>query len=182
MTPDERIAVSKLMSWALRHAPREAGIALDASGWASVDAVLSALAARGLSVSAEELAEVVAHSDKQRFALSEDGARVRARQGHSVEVDLGLAPVEPPAELFHGTVERFLAAILREGLVKGERHHVHLSASRAIAEEVGRRRGRPVVLRVAAAAMARAGQPFYRTDNGVWLVEAVPPEHLEVLE
>ncbi len=174
--------LSKWMSWALRHAPLEAGISLDEAGWTSVAGLLAALAASGLEADAGDLAEVVRRSDKQRFELSGDGTRIRARQGHSVAVDLGLEPTEPPDRLFHGTVARSLPAILREGLQRGARHHVHLSASRDAAEQVGRRRGRPVVLAVAAAAMAAAGHRFYRTDNGVWLVDAVPPEHLEVLE
>lgn len=182
MTPEERTRISKRMSWALRHAPREAGITLDEAGWVSVRELVEALSEAGLTVDAEAIAEVVALSDKQRFALSEDGTRVCARQGHSVAVELGLAPSVPPARLFHGTVDRFVGAILREGLRRGQRHHVHLSASREVAEQVGRRRGRPVVLAVAAAAMAKLGHQFFCTDNGVWLVDAVPPEHVEVLE
>lgn len=179
---DEHRRISKLMSWALRHAPTEAGIALDDAGWASVEALLAALAARGERVDRATLEEIVATNDKRRFAFSPDLARIRASQGHSVKVDLGLAPVTPPERLYHGTVARFLPAILAEGLRPRERQHVHLSATRDVAEAVGRRRGRPVVLAVAAAAMARAGHSFFRSENGVWLVDAVPPEHLEVLE
>ena len=182
MKREEHRRISKLLSWALRHAPTEAGIALDEAGWADVDALLKALAARGERVERDLLDEIVATNDKRRFTFSSDLARIRASQGHSVAVDLGLAPSAPPERLYHGTVARFLPAILEEGLRPGARRHVHLSATPEVAVEVGRRRGEPVVLAVAAAAMARAGCPFYRSDNGVWLVDAVPPEHLEVLE
>ena len=122
--------------------------------------------------------EVVATNDKKRFSFSPDGRLIRANQGHSVEVDLGLVPVEPPELLYHGTVERFLDSI-RERALRGNRHHVHLSADRETAARVGQRRGRPVVLVVEAGRMHNDGQVFYRSENGVWLTEAVPPTYLQ---
>ena len=123
----------------------------------------------------EELVELVASSDKQRFALSPDGTRIRANQGHSVEVDLQLAAAEPPAILYHGTVLGALPGIRERGLVRGARHHVHLSADLETATKVGARRGKPVILTIRADAMAGEGHVFYRSENGVWLVEHVPP-------
>jgi putative RNA 2'-phosphotransferase len=115
-------------------------------------------------------------SDKQRFAI--EVGRIRANQGHSVPIELGLTAVEPPARLYHGTVERFLAAIEREGLIRGDRQFVHLSADRETAERVGARRGKSVVLIVDAAGLHRAGEPFFRAENGVWLVGGVPPQYV----
>ncbi|NEK60011.1 RNA 2'-phosphotransferase [Geodermatophilus sabuli] len=169
------VRLSKRMAYLLRHAPASAGLTLDAAGWVDVDDLLLAL-----GVSRAELDHVVATNDQRRFAVDGTGTRIRASQGHSVAVDLGYPPEAPPAELFHGTVERFLPAILAEGLRPGRRHAVHLSADVDTARRVGARRGRPVVLRVDAAAMAAAGVPFARSANGVWLVGAVPPEHLAV--
>ena len=174
------VRTSKRLSYVLRHAPSSIGVTLDGAGWVDVDELLAALAASGTPVSRAELAEVVARNDKRRFALNRTGTRVRASQGHSVPVDLGLAPAAPPPELFHGTVERFLPAILAEGLRPGRRHAVHLSADVATAQRVGARRGRPVVLRVDAVAAAADGAVFSRSANGVWLVAAVPPHHLTV--
>ena len=176
--PDVRL--SKRLAYVLRHDPGSVGVALDPQGWADVDALLAALARTGPSVSRADLERVVAGSDKQRFAL--EGGRIRAQQGHSVPVDLGLAPVAPPETLFHGTVARSLPAILAEGLRPQGRHHVHLSPDVVTARAVGSRRGRPVVLEVAAGRLSRAGQAFYRSGNGVWLVDAVPPDALTVLE
>jgi putative RNA 2'-phosphotransferase len=123
--------------------------------------------------------EVVATSDKQRFALSPDERSIRANQGHSTEVDLALAPLEPPELLYHGTVERFLDSIRREGLVRGKRQHVHLSPDRETAARVGARRGMPVILVVETARLHRAGHSFLRSEDGVWLTDAVPPEYLQ---
>jgi putative RNA 2'-phosphotransferase len=173
--------ISKYLSLVLRHDPAAGGVSLDEQGWTSVADLLAGASARGLEVSAAELAEVVRTSDKQRFALSSDGLRVRANQGHSVAVDLGLAPAEPPATLFHGTVERFVAAILAEGLRKQARQHLHLSPDVETARRVGTRRGMPVVLRVDAARMHAEGLVFLRSENGVWLTEAVPPRFIERL-
>ncbi len=172
------VPISKFLSLVLRHTPEAIGIALDAEGYVAVDELLAAAARHGRRISREQLDEVVASNDKKRFALSADGRWIRASQGHSVEVELGLAAIEPPELLFHGTVERFLPSIREQGLVKGRRQHVHLSADRATAERVGRRRGRPVVLLIEARRMHADGHAFFLSANGVWLTDAVPPEHL----
>jgi putative RNA 2'-phosphotransferase len=174
--------VSKFLSLVLRHQPELIGIALDDAGWTPVDPLLQQAAAHGVQFSLADLREIVATSDKQRFALSEDGRLIRANQGHSVTVDLQLQPLEPPPTLYHGTVERFLDSIRLEGLIKGKRHHVHLSPDEPTAAVVGQRRGRPVILRVDAGRMRRDGHLFYRSENGVWLTDHVPPQYLEFPE
>jgi putative RNA 2'-phosphotransferase len=170
--------VSKRLSLHLRHAPQKIGIELGDGGWVDVDTLLAALAAHRFPVSRTELAEVVAENDKQRFAFDETGTRIRASQGHSVAVDLDLPPALPPPVLYHGTVARFLPAIMRDGLLPMARHHVHLAANRETAITVGARRGQPIVLEVDAAAMVTDGHLFRVSANGVWLADAVPPNYL----
>src|SRR5579859_6387230 len=170
------VKISKTLSFWLRHRPDAAGLVLDDSGWAEVDAVLAALARVGLDGGWEKLIQVVAQNDKQRFELSADAARIRARQGHSVGVEGDWQQASPPDLLYHGTVERFLKAILAEGLKPMRRHHVHLSADRRTAERVGLRRGAPVVLTIEAARLAATGQVFFLTGNGVWLTSHVPTD------
>jgi putative RNA 2'-phosphotransferase len=172
-------ALSKTLSYILRHKPEEFGLKLDPEGWLSVAELLSALRARGHSVTQEQLHAVVATNDKQRFSLSADGAKIRANQGHSVAVELGLTPITPPELLYHGTATRFLASIRETGLRSGSRQHVHLSADAATAVAVGSRHGKPMVLTVQAGKLYRAGVQFYLSANGVWLTEAVPPEYLQ---
>jgi putative RNA 2'-phosphotransferase len=164
--------LSKTLSYWLRHAPEAGGLVLDDAGWAGVDAVRAALAREGLAP--DLLERTVAESDKQRFELSNDGTRIRARQGHSIEVDLDWPIAVPPEHLYHGTVARFVEAILAEGLKPMARHHVHLSPDIETATRVGARRGEAILLRVAAAEMARGGAVFRLSSNGVWLAEAVP--------
>jgi putative RNA 2'-phosphotransferase len=154
-------------------------VTLDEGGWVDVEELLAGLSVYGRPLTRAQLEQLVSGSDKQRFVLK--GNRIRASQGHSVPVDLGLAPVPPPPLLFHGTPERNVEAILREGLRRGDRHHVHLSPDVGTARTVGARRGRPRVLSVDAAGMAAAGHVFLRSDNGVWLVDAVPPAFLTLL-
>jgi putative RNA 2'-phosphotransferase len=173
------IEVSKYLSYVLRHRPDAIGIALDDAGWVAVDALLDAMRRGGKGITREQLQEVVDHNSKKRFALSPDGRMIRASQGHSIEIDLAYEPLDPPEILFHGTATGKLKAILECGLVKGRRHHVHLSLDRETAIDVGGRHGRPVVLRVRAGEMAQAGHRFFCSANGVWLVDAVPPEFLE---
>lgn len=172
------VRTSKFLSLVLRHDPARLGIELDDAGWTDVAALLAACAAHGVTITRDELAHVVGTSDKQRFALSADGTRIRANQGHSVEVELGLPPVLPPATLYHGTVQAALPGIRAQGLVKGARHDVHLSADLETATRVGGRRGEPVILTIRAGAMAEAGHVFHRSGNGVWLTDHVPVEYI----
>jgi putative RNA 2'-phosphotransferase len=176
---DKRLVkTSRYLSRHLRHQPERLGLTLEPGGWVAVDDLLEACAARSFALTRGGLEEVVARNDKRRFSFDASGERIRANQGHSVEVDLELAPAQPPELLFHGTGRGSLASILRDGLERGGRHHVHLSPDVETAVRVGRRHGPPVVLDVAAGRMAAAGHTFYVSDNGVWLVDAVPPEFL----
>lgn len=181
MDTRRRAKISRYLSRHLRHRPDRLGLTLDPAGWVEVAALLTACRAQGLALTPEELREVVETNDKKRFAFSEDGLRVRASQGHTVEVDLGLPATPPPPVLYHGTVARFLEPIFREGLRAMTRHDVHLSPSPETARRVGERRGSPVVLTVDAAAMAESGHEFRVSANGVWLTPAVPPSYLAFL-
>ena len=149
--------ISKFLSYTLRHHPESIGITLDSDGWVEINLLLA--------------------------QAQKHGRRIRAAQGHSTgQVRMRLAPQTPPDVLYHGTATRFLDSIMRQGLQAGARHHVHLSANRETAVKVGQRHGKPVVLRVDAAAMHQAGRAFYLSDNQVWLTEAVPPQYLAVAE
>jgi putative RNA 2'-phosphotransferase len=179
MVFDPNVRASKLIALALRHDPGALGITLDRAGFTSVTSLLAGLSARGVPMTEAELFELVSSSDKQRFALSPDRARIRANHGHSVEIDLGLVPEVPPARLYHGTVAKFLDPIRRAGLNAGARQFVHLSSDIATAELVARRRGQPIVIGVLARDMHRAGHELFLSTSGVWLTERVPLEFLE---
>jgi putative RNA 2'-phosphotransferase len=172
------VRVSKYLSKHLRHRPERLGLELDPGGWVEVDALLEACAQQQFPISRAELEEAVVHNDKKRFAFDPSGTLIRTQQGHTVLVDLMLEPVEPPPLLYHGTPERNLGAILCGGLQSMGRHHVHLSPDKETAVVVGRRRGQPIVLTVDTRGMRRDGWEFYRSGNGVWLVEHVPPRYL----
>ncbi|EJT05420.1 RNA 2'-phosphotransferase [Rhizobium sp. CCGE 510] len=168
--------VSTFISYVLRHAPDTAGLTLDAEGWVSFDALEKAVTSK-YDVSRGDIVEIVENNPKKRFTLADN--RIRANQGHSVEVDLALNQVEPPAVLYHGTSLTSWHAIEREGLKKMQRHHVHLSMDVETAKIVAmRRRGDHVILRVDAARMFSEGHSFFVSDNGVWLAESVPVQYL----
>ena len=173
-------ALSKYLSFILRHQPQSIGLHLNDQGWAAVDELLACSEGAGRPIRHADLLEVVRTNDKQRFSLSEDGLRIRAAQGHSVPVDLALTPQVPPPVLYHGTATRFLDTILAEGLTPRSRQQVHLSADTETARKVGERHGKPVILVVDAAAMQEKGHAFYRADNGVWLTDGVPSQFLGV--
>lgn len=174
------IKISKYLSKHLRHQPERLGLTLDPGGWVTVDELLVACGKAHFPISKTELQAVVATNDKQRFAFDEAGTRLRANQGHSIPVNLQLEPQIPPAQLYHGTGRRAIESICQHGLAKMARHHVHLSTNPETAKAVGKRHGCPVVLTVEAAKMVTDGYRFYCTVNGVWLVEAVPPQYLQV--
>jgi putative RNA 2'-phosphotransferase len=169
---------SRFITRGLRHEPDILGVQLDAQGWVSVEALLAGLAARRRSLTHKELVQIVRDNDKQRLTLSDDGKRIRAAQGHSVEVDLGLEDSSPPALLYHGTVGKFLPAIRSEGLRPMTRHAVHLSSTVETAVKVGERRGPPVILVIDPQRMALDGHRFSVSENGVWLTAAVPVQYI----
>jgi putative RNA 2'-phosphotransferase len=182
MNDSRLVKISKYLSKHLRHSPERIGLKLTEGGWVVVEELLAACRKHEFKISLEELNEVVANNDKKRFSFDATGTRIRANQGHSVEVDLQLEAVAPPDVLYHGTGERSVAAILTTGLEKMSRHHVHLSKDIATAKAVGMRHGRPAIFTVDTKAMYEAGYPFYCSDNGVWLVDRVPPEYLQLID
>ncbi|WP_041626283.1 RNA 2'-phosphotransferase [Stackebrandtia nassauensis] len=176
MNPHGMKRISKKLSYVLRHDPASIGVTVDAAGWIDIDTLLAALTRHGTTVSRQQLDAVVATNDKQRFTI--DAERIRANQGHSITVDLGLKARVPPARLFHGTATTRLASILDTGLRRGTRHHVHLSTDTATAAKVGSRHGIPAVLTIDAAGMHDHGHEFFVSANGVWLVDSVPATYL----
>lgn len=170
---------SKLLSYILRHHPEEFDVTVDAAGWTNVEHLLAAISRLRAPMTRSELDEIVRNNDKSRFAFSEDGTRIRAVQGHSLDVDFEYPPAMPPELLFHGTPEANVASIREQGLDRGSRHHVHLSGHPATAKQVGARRGRAVVLTIRSKQMAGAGHDFFRSPNGVWLTSHVPPTFID---
>lgn len=178
MNHKELVRRSKFLSLVLRHQPQKINIQLDEQGWVDTDVLLAALAKNRVRLSLEELEEVVANNNKKRFAFNEDKTRIRASQGHSVSIDLGYRPISPPQWLFHGTATRFIDSIREKGLIKGKRHHVHLSADLETATRVGGRHGKVVVLLVESKKMEADGFEFFQSENGVWLTDHVPLRYL----
>ena len=162
----------------LRHKPETIGITLDEHGWANVDELLKGVS-RKYPLTREELDEIVATDEKQRYSFNDDGTLIRANQGHSIQVDVELAEVRPPEFLYHGTGEKYVSSIDRHGLIPKTRLYVHLSGDYETAVKVGSRHGKPVVYRILAGQMADAGITFYRSVNGVWLTKRVPREYME---
>jgi len=182
MNEKERTRTSKFLSLVLRHEPEKIGLKLDPAGWADVETLLAACRQHGVAVEPAALEEIVATNEKKRFAFSDDGRRIRASQGHSIEIALGYTPQVPPLRLYHGTATRFLESIRAGGLNKMGRHHVHLSAEKETAHQVGQRHGKPLILAIKADAMLAANHAFFLSDNGVWLTETVPAAFIEFPE
>ncbi len=174
----QRVKYSKFLSLVLRHKPGAVGLALDRHGWADVDELIIKANQRGMALTRPLLQQVVEQDDKQRFAFNADGTRIRANQGHSLGVDLGLEPFAPPEQLYHGTATRLLQSIRHKGLLPGGRDYVHLSSDETTARKVGQRHGQPITLVVRAGLMHAAGFEFHCAANGVWLTRHVPVEYL----
>lgn len=178
MHPRNIVRISRRISLVLRHKPQSIGLKLDAHGWAEVDDLLQRMTASGTALSRPELEQVVAENNKQRFRFSEDGTKIRANQGHSINVDLQLKSQTPPKVLFHGTASTSVAGIMATGLQSRKRQHVHLSHDTETATMVGKRHGKPVIMRVDTVAMVADGHDFFCSENGVWLTREVPVKYL----
>lgn len=180
MTTADHNKISKFLSFVLRHKPDAIGLTLDGQGWVDIDELIenTNLTAQEFTLTRSLLQEVVKTNVKKRFIISDDGQRIRASQGHSIDVDLQLKPVEPPEFLYHGTATRFLDSILKEGLKPQQRQHVHLSRDIETATKVGQRYGKPIILAIKARLMVEQGFVFYLSENGVWLTDKVPIEFI----
>jgi putative RNA 2'-phosphotransferase len=172
--------ISKFLSKVLRHDPGYLSLDLDDAGWVPVTKLLKAMKEhrKAPETTLELLQEVVRDNNKKRFEFNTHGDKIRARQGHSVQVELGYEPIEPPECLFHGTAEKTLPAIRSGGLLKMNRHAVHLSKDHDTAYKVGMRHGKPVILQVEAQKMHNDGHKFFLTENDVWYTEHVPTDFL----
>ena len=177
----DKTSLSKYIALILRHKPETIGITLDENGWASVSELLSGINASGNKIDMQTLEEIVAEDEKQRYSFNADKTKIRANQGHSINVDVELKKAEPPEILFHGTGEKFVPSIKSEGLKPKSRLYVHLSKDRETAVKVGSRHGKPVVFEVNSSEMSRNGYEFFLSENGVWLTKIVPAEYLREL-
>lgn len=180
MHKSEQTKISKFLSYVLRHNPDAIGLHIDDNGWANIDALINKASDSDEieTLTIEQLKEVVASSDKKRFIISEDGNKIRANQGHSIKINLQLKEKTPPETLYHGTAERFIESIGKDGLKPGERHHVHLSADLNTANAVGQLYGKPVLLKIKALMMHQQGFKFFLSENNVWLTDKVPSEFI----
>ena len=172
--------ISKLLSKILRHQPDLIDIQLDENGWVEVSTLLQNLEKYQTQISFEQLKEVVDTNSKKRFSFNDDFSKIRANQGHSIEVDLALQTQTPPDILYHGTVEKNLDSIFEKGLSKMNRHHVHLSADTETAQKVGMRHGKPIILTIESKKMYDQGYVFYLSENQVWLTDSVPSEFIRL--
>ena len=180
MTEKQIKQISKFLSLVLRHKPQILDLNLDKNGWDVVDVLLERLDRESKTISFEELKKVVEMNDKKRFSFNEDKTKIRANQGHSLGgIDLELKVKSPPEFLYHGTVAKFMKSIKEKGLQKMNRQHVHLSKDRETANNVGSRRGKPIILSIRAKDMEYSGYKFYLSENNVWLTDRVPTEFIE---
>ncbi|MFM8453816.1 MAG: RNA 2'-phosphotransferase, partial [Gammaproteobacteria bacterium] len=162
------------------HKPDSIGIELDKNGWADINQLITKIniSEPSYTLDYKKIKTVVDTNEKKRFIISDDGSKIRASQGHSIEIDLKLEPTEPPEILYHGTAQRFLEKITTEGLIPKERQHVHLSDNIETAISVGQRYGKPVLLTIQASIMFKNGYSFFLSENNVWLTNHVPSEYI----
>lgn len=178
MNEIENKRISKFLSLILRHQPDTIQLKLDENGWAEVSELISKSAKGRVHFTFEDLEEVVETNNKKRFAFNEDKTRIRASQGHSIDIDLALKAAQPPDFLYHGTAEANIASILEKGIERRSRQHVHLSADKETATKVGMRHGKPVILTIRTGEMHESGIPFYLSANGVWLTDFVDARYI----
>ena len=177
----ELINLSKFLSLVLRHKPQEIDLVLDGNGWADVTILIDLMSRKGVLLNEALLSQVVAEDEKNRFSFNRDKSKIRANQGHSIEVDLALSPQQPPNILFHGTAVQFIASIKQQCLLPWNRQHVHLSSDQSMAIKVGQRHGKPTALLIRAVEMYCSGFVFFLSENGVWLTKYIPVKYIDFL-
>ena len=183
---DTHVGISKFLSLILRHSPQTIHLNIDKNGWANIDELIQNAnkyggrrIPKGIHLTIDLINTIVETNDKQRFILSDDGKRIRANQGHSITIDLELDAKIPPDTLYHGTANRFLDSIMKDGLKPMTRQHAHLSQNKEVALTVGKRHGKPIVLYINAKNMFEEGYKFYLSENNVWLVSEVPTKYIK---
>lgn len=174
----DRKDLSKRLAYILRHNPGSIGLQLDSEGWAPVTELLKKMTAQGIDITENLLMAIVTNDEKKRYTVTPDRLKIRAAQGHSIDIDLKLSPVEPPETLYHGTAIRFWPSITKSGLTKMNRQYVHLSSDERTAYKVGIRHGQPLILKIKSKEMFDKGYKFFLSDNQVWLTDSVPVEFL----
>ncbi len=180
MLDTREVKLSKLIATGLRHKPEKIGITLDEHGWADIEDLIHGIRAFGREIDFPTLERIVKENNKQRFTISEDGKKIRANHGHSVNVSLEYEPKAPPEILYHGTVEENMDSIMEKGLLHQNRLFVHLSVNTDVAKDVARRRkGNPVIYKVMAGNMYQDGYTFFLSTSGIWLTEQVPAKYLQ---
>ncbi|MCX2743768.1 RNA 2'-phosphotransferase [Mangrovivirga sp. M17] len=178
MTTD-KVKISKFLSLVLRHKPETIDLVLDENGWADTELLIQGVQKANYSIDIDILKDIVKSNNKQRFKFNQDFSKIRANQGHSVNVDLKLEQKSPPEILFHGTATKNIDSIKQHGLLKQSRHHVHLSSDKETAKNVGMRHGNPIVLEIQSGKMNAEGIDFYLSENGVWLTENVDVKYIK---
>jgi len=179
MTDQHKKKTSKFLSYVLRHHPELINLNLDENGWANVDELIIKSkrdSYQGLTF--EELDEIVETNDKKRFIFNEDKTRIRANQGHSIDINLALIPQKPPEFLYHGTAQSNIDSIFEKGIEKRNRQHVHLSQDIETATKVGMRHGKPIILTINTGKMFDDGIEFYLSENNVWLTDFVDIKYI----
>jgi len=180
MISDKQLThISKLLSLVLRHQPEKIGIQLYQNGWTDINELIEKVNNYGIHLDKEILLHIVATNSKKRFALNNALDKIRASQGHSIDIELGYTNQQPPEFLYHGTGEKSVQSILETGLERRNRQHVHLSNDIETALKVGQRHGKPFIFKVLAEEMYNNSFQFYLSDNGVWLTDHVPAKYLK---
>jgi putative RNA 2'-phosphotransferase len=179
MNEQQKKKTSKFLSYVLRHHPELINLNLDENGWANVDKLITKSKRDSYEgFTFEELDEIVQTNEKKRFAFNEDKTRIRASQGHSIEINLALIPQRPPEFLYHGTAHSNIESILEKGIEKRNRQHVHLSQDKETATKVGMRHGKPIILTIRTGKMFEDGIEFYLSENDVWLTDFVDAKYI----
>ncbi|QIE60866.1 RNA 2'-phosphotransferase [Rasiella rasia] len=178
MSEKQQTHISKFLSLVLRHKPETIGVQLDQNGWVDINELIEKSNKYGIKFNRETLNHIVATNSKKRFAINNKLDKIRASQGHSIEIELGYTSQKPPRTLFHGTSEKSVQSILKKGLKRQNRQHVHLSSDIETAKKVGQRHGKPYIFKVFAEQMFNDNLEFFISENGVWLTENVPEKYL----
>jgi putative RNA 2'-phosphotransferase len=171
--------LGRLVAGCLRHFPGDLGLVMDGQGWVDLTSLGQVVASRHHWAGKELVIALVQSDSKQRYEIA--GDRVRARYGHSVDVELD-HPENKLPRLYYGASEEEADRILEIGIKPASQRYVHLSTTAEKAWHVATfRTGNPRVIQAEAAAAQQAGVRMMTVNDDIVISDMIPARFLSIL-
>jgi len=170
--------LGRLISGILRHFPDKFGLNMDKNGWVNSESLVRAVRRRYRWANRWIIKALIYSDEKKRYELSDD--KIRARYGHSVDVELSDMPEAQEDVLYYGTSEEEAQRMVEIGIKPVNQTFVHLSTTIEKSEEVARlRTDSPIILEVDAKGARRDGIRIVKANEIIALAKEIPAKYIK---